>query len=260
MSVARARARARWLAVLERAGTRAFPIGEYVGQESFVTAREALALARAAGARPGASVLDLCCGAGGLDLLVAVRTGCQTTGVDLDTDALRIARAGATRSGLQDQTRYVRADAARLPFARAFDAVLLYETLLAFPDPRPLLSEVARVVRPGGRLALTLEAGDPLTPEERALLPNGGTAHLLPEAAFRRALAACGFRVLSLADHTAGHAGIAARLADAFALDRAAITAAVGERAYDDAVTSHRRWAAWLDSGRVRKLAIVAAR
>ena len=47
-------------------------------------------------------------------------------------------------------------------------------------------------------------------------------------------------------------------LVEAFAADRSAITAEVGERALDELLAAHRLWSNWLREGRVRKFAAVA--
>ncbi len=67
--------------VLYEARSRAFPPGEFVGQESFVTAGEVLALARRAGIDRATRVLDLCCGRGGPGLHIVERLGCAYAGV-----------------------------------------------------------------------------------------------------------------------------------------------------------------------------------
>ncbi len=71
----------------------AFPPGEFVGQQSLVSASEIRTLARAAGIRPGVSVLDLCCGAGGPGSLLVAEMGCTYLGVDADPAAVALARA-----------------------------------------------------------------------------------------------------------------------------------------------------------------------
>jgi cyclopropane fatty-acyl-phospholipid synthase-like methyltransferase len=250
--------RERWCAVLQRVGKEAFGAGEYVGQESFVTAGEVLALAESAGVRAGTRVLDLCCGVGGPGLLVAGRTRCRMVGVDLSRDVLWLARARAATAGLAGQVAFLQADAARLPFAAGFDAALLFETMLAIADKPRLLAGVQAALVPGGRFAVTLEEGSPLTPEERRAMPDGDGILLLPEAEFLAMLRDVGFRVLHIEDHTAAHAAVATRLARAFERDRATITTAVGAQVCDAAITAHHLWAAWLASARVRKLAITS--
>ena len=150
--------RAAYGVALDPARRAAYPPGDYVGQESFMTAGEVRSLADRAGIRAGTSVLDLCCGVAGPGRLVAAETGCRYLGVDRDPAAVRIA-ADAAR-GLD--CRFEVGTVPPLPPGR-FDVVLLLETLLAFEDKRPLVAAVAAALRPGGRFALSVEEGSPLT-------------------------------------------------------------------------------------------------
>jgi SAM-dependent methyltransferase len=94
--------------------------------------------------RAGERILDLGCGDGRLTLEAAAG-GARLTGVDLSPDLAVSARA----RGLDVQV----ADAAALPYPDAsFDAVLSNAALHWMTEPEPVLGEVARVLKPGGRL------------------------------------------------------------------------------------------------------------
>src|SRR5262249_60555852 len=67
--------RAPFVQALLPARVSAYPTGEYVEQESFMTAGEIRILAREAGIGPGVSVLDLCCGVAGPGRLLAPECG-----------------------------------------------------------------------------------------------------------------------------------------------------------------------------------------
>lgn len=92
-------------------------------------------------------------GAGtGLDFAY-VPAGVHTHALDLTPAMLARARRRARRAGSRPGL-YV-ADAMRLPFRDAcFDAAALHLILAVVPDPRPALAEAARVVKPGGRIAV----------------------------------------------------------------------------------------------------------
>ena len=150
---------------LERARVAAYEEGEFVGQESFMTAREIRALAVAAGVGPGVSVLDVCCGVAGPGRFLVHELGCSYLGMDSSPSAVSLARERA--AGLP--CAFVVGTAPPLP-AGAFDVVLLLETMLAFADKGALVHAVAAALRPGGRFAFTLEEGAPLTAAERAAL------------------------------------------------------------------------------------------
>jgi demethylmenaquinone methyltransferase/2-methoxy-6-polyprenyl-1,4-benzoquinol methylase len=133
-------------------------------------------------ARPGDRVLDVATGTGAVAAELAGRHGCRVTGVD-QSDAMLAAAAAALRArGLLERVDLVRAEAEALPFDDgAFDGLTVTYLLRYVADPAATLAELARVVRPGGRLA-SLEFGVPPFPPARAawrlytgaLLPAGG--------------------------------------------------------------------------------------
>ena len=252
--------RARVAAALRQARDEGYGPDGNVGQESFVTPTELIMLAGAVGVAAGVAVLDACCGNGGLTLHLARETGCRVVGVDNAPEAVRLAVAAAATRGLAGRADFVVADAIRLPFAHQFDAALLLETMLAIEDKARVLRELHRLLRPGGRVGLTLEAGPPLTPDERRGMPEGDAIWLITEDDFRALLHAAGFRLRQVVDRTAAHVDLARRLSTAFARHRDAIAADLGADRRDDILAAHARWVHWLGSGRVRKLALVAER
>jgi SAM-dependent methyltransferase len=240
---------------LHRARVSAYAPGQFVGQESFMTAGEIRALAAQVGIGPRISVLDLCCGIGGPGRFLTRELGCDYLGVDASASAIALARERAGHL----PCRFATAHVPPLP-AGSFDVVLLLETMLAFEDKEALVREIAAALRPGGRLAFTLEEGPPLTTAERAAMPDADTVWLTPLDAMAASLARTGLVVTWQEDHSREHRAMAMALADAFAADAADIDAQIGRRALDELLAAHRRWIEWLAEGRVRKLALVAER
>src|SRR4051795_5929690 len=80
---------------LRRARTAAFAPGEFVGQESFMTAGEIRTLGVRAGVAPGVAVLDLCCGIAGPGRFLTRELGGDYLGVDASPSAIAIARERA---------------------------------------------------------------------------------------------------------------------------------------------------------------------
>jgi SAM-dependent methyltransferase len=240
---------------LHRARVAAYTPGEFVGQESFMTAAEIRALGLRAGVGAGTAVLDLCCGVAGPGRFLTRELGCAYLGVDASVSAVALARerAGAL------PCRFLVAQIPPLPTG-PFDVVLLLETILAFEDKDALARQIFRALRPGGRLALTLEEGAPLTAAERAAMPAADTVWLTPLDALAATLARAGLTVTWWEDHSAAHRATAHALATAFAADADAIAAGIGRAALEDLLAAHRLWVDWLDAGRVRKLALVAER
>jgi len=99
----------------------------------------------------GQSVLDIGCGAG-LDALIAARrTGGRVAGVDFSEAMLERAREAATEAGLP--VEFELCEAGELPFEPgSFDALLANGVLNLNPDRKRLVAEMARVLKPGGRL------------------------------------------------------------------------------------------------------------
>jgi SAM-dependent methyltransferase len=242
---------------LHRARAAAYAPGEFVGQESFMTAGEILALAERAGVGPGVAVLDVCCGIAGPGRHVTGALGCDYLGVDASASAIAIAREHAGEADLP--CGFAVARVPPLP-AGPFDVVLLLETILAFEDKHALVREVAAALRPGGRFAFTLEEGAPLTAAERAAMPDADTVWLTPLDEMLATLERAGLAVTWREDHTGAHRDTARALADAYAADGAAIAAQIGRPALDDLLAAHRLWVDWLGAGRVRKFAVVAER
>ncbi len=119
---------------------------------------------------PGARVLDLCTGTG--DLAVAAvqqGTGVSVVGVDFAGQMLTLARRKTRELELEPSIRLVRGDATRIPLADACcDAATIGFGIRNVVDPPKALADIARVLRPGGRLAI-LEFGEPRVPGVRTL-------------------------------------------------------------------------------------------
>jgi ubiquinone/menaquinone biosynthesis C-methylase UbiE len=242
-----------FLTALERARAAAFPAGEYVGQESFMRAGEVRMLAHCAGVGRGVSVLDLCCGVAGPGRMITAESGCGYLGVDHSASALAIARERA----LNLPCRFEQAHIPPLPEGR-FEVVLLMEAMLAFPEKEALADEVVRVLEPGGRFAFTVEEGQPLTDQERAMMPGAETVWPIQLDSLTGVLREAGLTVTWRHEDSSSHQATAAALLRRYRADSVQIAAQIGTRATADLITSHRLWSDWLNSGRVRKFAMVA--
>jgi SAM-dependent methyltransferase len=238
---------------LQRARASAHAPGEFVEQESFMCAREIRALAEQAGVAAGVSVLDLCCGVAGPGRLIARELGCSYLGVDSSSSAVEIARE---RAG----DLPCRFEVARIPPIPPgpFEVVLLFETMLAFPEKETLVEEISRALGPGGRFAFTLEEGLPLTAEERGCMPDAGTVWLTPLEEMLTCLDRAGLHVRWREDWSQSHGAMADSLLNAFAADATAIAEQIGRTAFDELLAAHRLWSDWLQGGRARKIAFVA--
>jgi ubiquinone/menaquinone biosynthesis C-methylase UbiE len=100
----------------------------------------------------GSYILDVGCGDGALVCAAASR-GAEATGVDPDPAMLAAARTRADKAGIA--AAFLEGRIERLPFAdAAFDVVVSITVLCFVPDASAAVREMARVLRPGGRLVL----------------------------------------------------------------------------------------------------------
>jgi len=104
---------------------------------------------------PEATLVDLACGRGGPGMWVARETGAKLVGVDYSTVAVAQAQSRIGRFGLDGRARFLRGrlEATGLPSSSA-DAVMCVDAL-QFGDPVSTAQEIARIVRPGGRVVVT---------------------------------------------------------------------------------------------------------
>lgn len=146
------------------------------------------------------TVVDLGCGTGQLTRRLTRRfPDANIVGVDL-SDGMLTEAAGRLRQEGGDDRPLVRADALQLPFAASsVDLVVCTESFHWYLDQAGALTELARVLNPGGRLliasiATVTVAGDRLL--RRATGAGGRTIRALPPHRMRQLLARAGFEVI----------------------------------------------------------------
>ncbi|WP_051326277.1 class I SAM-dependent methyltransferase [Glycomyces tenuis] len=103
-------------------------------------------------ATPDLAVLDVACGPGSL-AVAAAAAGAEVTGLDAAPALLELARARADAAGVG--VEWIEADMTALPFPDdAFDLVASAFGCMFAPEPEAMAAELARVCRPGGRIAV----------------------------------------------------------------------------------------------------------
>lgn len=127
-------------------------------------------------------VLDVACGPAGVTRALARHSSAAIVGVDLSEEMIRMGQANVERAGLSERVAMVIARGEQLPFPDGtFDALTFTYLLRYVEDPQATLSELSRVVKPGGAIA-SLEFAVPSGPVAhvawwfytRAVLPVAG--------------------------------------------------------------------------------------
>ncbi len=174
------------------------------------------------------TILDVATGTGDLALLATRETGAQITGVDISEGMMDVGRKKAATGNLSGKISFQWGDSAALGFAdNAFDAVMCAYGVRNFEHLERGLSEMCRVMRTGGRLAI-LEFSKPTMPVVkqvfgfyfRHILPRLGnlvsrhgraytylneSAMAFPEGEnFRKILEGCGFKEVKVRPLTFG--------------------------------------------------------
>ena len=127
----------------------------------------------------GASVLDIGCGLGGVDLhLVRQHKVGQVTGIDIELDLIRRCQRMAQKQGIAAQSEFVCVAPGPLPFDDcSFDVVTSKDSIIHIADKQALAHDVFRVLKPGGSFAasdwLAGYEGEP-SPEMQAYIAAEG--------------------------------------------------------------------------------------
>jgi demethylmenaquinone methyltransferase / 2-methoxy-6-polyprenyl-1,4-benzoquinol methylase len=112
-------------------------------------------------AGPEDTVLDVATGTAAVAIELVRRTGCRVVGLDQSREMLEGCRRRVEAAGLENRIELIEGTADRLPFEDAsFDALTFTYLLRYVDDPAATMRELARVVRPGGSIAM-LEFGLP---------------------------------------------------------------------------------------------------
>ena len=101
-------------------------------------------------------IVDVASGPGASAIQAAQETGCRVVGIDLSPASVAAATEAAIAAGVGERAKFVVGDAEALPLPDAsVDGALCECALCTFPDKQAAAGELARVLRPGARLALS---------------------------------------------------------------------------------------------------------
>jgi ubiquinone/menaquinone biosynthesis C-methylase UbiE len=136
-------------------------------------------------------VADIGCGSGAmLCEILRMRPGWTGLGVDISSASVKYSQKLAEYKGVEDRATFQTADITALPFRdRSVDLLIASEVIEHLPQPQLALAEIARVLVPGGFLALTIPI-DSHTPAHATSLSDADE--------FQRLCAEAGLRITSL--------------------------------------------------------------
>jgi SAM-dependent methyltransferase len=203
----------------------------------------------------GDSVLDVCGGAGHLSRHLSARAR-EFVVIDLTRSQIETGRGAVAQEGI-DNVRFVEGDATAMPFADAeFELAMSRFAFHHLPDQAAVLREMARVVRPGGHVAVIDMVNGGARHDELEILRDPSHTHAFSEAGLKEMLAGVGAEICTREERRqplpaepwleqAGTPETAAeeiRTALAAEADGGAATGLRGHRADDGSLQLEQRW------------------
>jgi len=153
----------------------------------------------------GAAIADIGCGTGTTAMMLARYYDFVVSAVDIS--AANIERAVQRMGPSQTVVQFYQADAHQLPFRDSeLDGLIAECSFSLFSDQETVLSEVRRVLKSGGKLAITDMATSGTLPEDIAevLAPWTCLADAVDQETYQDMFAAAGFEIQTMADESAG--------------------------------------------------------
>ncbi len=158
-----------------------------------------LELIQESGLTKNMNVLDVGCGIGGSTRILVSKVGCKVIGIDLCEEFCRAAGLINEHLGYADNIEIHQGDALDMPFANGtFDVIFIQHVLMNIENKNQLFSEVYRLLRPKGRLALNTICAGSISPVYFPVIwaNNPSISFLLPPKKLRQLIRNSGFKEL----------------------------------------------------------------
>ena len=214
-------------------------------------------LAELAHISAGASVLETACGVGGTARYLAAKRGARVVATNIARSQLAIAEEWTRNAPGAERIRFEFADYHALPYGdSSFDVYWCQDSLLFSTDKPRALAEAARVVRPGGTIAISdlVVVGTP-APDAAALLTAISAPGFWSAEDYREGLEAAGFGEILVEDWSRHALPSFDRLTADIAAKRARLAAIASEA---DVAETLERYALWCKATRTGNLGWVA--
>ena len=207
--------------------------GEDFGQTSWVTTAESHEIPKLLQLSSSSAVLEIGCGSGGYAVHLAKNIGCQVVGLDINAEGVRNAKALGERDKLGARVKFEQCDVSQrlLVDDNAFDAIYSNDVLCHVPRRSQVLSDLRRVLKPGGRLLFSdaLIIGGLLSHEEIATRSSIGMYFFSPPGENERLIKRSELKQIEARDTTDSAALLSKRWHDAREKRKAALVASEGE-------------------------------
>ena len=167
--------------------------------------RATLELAHEVGLNENMKVLDVGCGIAGSSRTLVSNFGCNVTGIDLCEEFCRAAELINEHLGYSNNIDIQQGDALDMPFnSSSYDSVFIQHVLMNIENKKRLISEIFRLLRPKGRLALNTICAGSVNPIHFPVIwaNNPSISFLCSPNELRQILVTSGFKELLWRDDT----------------------------------------------------------